>query len=255
MLEAFALSDVGRVRTNNEDCALILPELGLYLLADGMGGARAGEMASRLAVDTVADVVRQAWQRDPQVLLNAVEEANRRVLEASNNDPQLEGMGTTLVAVLETGDELAIASVGDSRAYVLDDVGFRAVTEDQTWVHEVGRPLGLDEESLRNHPMRHVLTMAIGVGGALAVHYYMIRLKPSGLLLMSSDGLHGVIEGAAIESILRDDAPGHEQLDYKCRSLIEAAKQAGGPDNVTAVLLRSMPAWPSSSDHNYLQTP
>ncbi len=251
MLEAFALSDVGRVRTNNEDCALILPEIGLYLLADGMGGARAGEMASRLAVDTVAEVVRKSWQRDPQVLLSAVEEANRRVLEASNSDPQLEGMGTTLVAVLESGDELAIASVGDSRAYVLDDAGFRPITEDQTWVHEVGRPLGLDEESLRNHPMRHVLTMAIGVGGALSIHYYMIKLQPSALLLMCSDGLHGVVETPVLERILRDDAPGHEQLEYKCQALIEAAKGAGGPDNVTCVLLRGATAWPSAADHHY----
>jgi len=249
MLEAFALSDVGRVRTNNEDCALILPEIGLYLLADGMGGARAGEMASRLAVDTVAQVVKESWQRDPQVLLSAVEEANRRVLEASNSDPQLEGMGTTLVAVLETGEDLAIASVGDSRAYLLDDAGFRAVTEDQTWVHEVGRPLGLDEESLRNHPMRHVLTMAIGVGGALAVHYYMIHLKPSALLLMCSDGLHGVIEPTVIENILRDNSSGHDQLQYKCQKLVDCAKEAGGPDNVTCVILRGMGAWPTPSDH------
>src|SRR5260370_7952410 len=111
MLEAFALSDVGRVRTNNEDCALILPEIGLYLLADGMGGARAGEMASRLAVDTVAQVVKDSWQRDPQVLLSAVEEANRRVVEASNSDPQLEGMGTTPVPWLEPPDHLSIPSV------------------------------------------------------------------------------------------------------------------------------------------------
>ena len=251
MLEAFALSDVGRVRSNNEDCALILPEIGLYLLADGMGGARAGEMASRLAVDTVAEVVRQSWQRDPQVLLSAVEEANRRVLEASNNDPLLEGMGTTLVAVLEAGDELAIASVGDSRAYLLDEAGFRPVTEDQTWVHEVGRPLGLDEESLRNHPMRHVLTMAIGVGGTLSIHYYMIPLKPSALLLMCSDGLHGVVEAPVLERIMRDNSSGHDQLEYKCRALIEAAKEAGGPDNVTCVLLRGATAWPAADDHHY----
>jgi PPM family protein phosphatase len=251
MLDAFALSDVGRVRTNNEDCALILPEIGLYLLADGMGGARAGEMASRLAIDTVAEVVRQSWQRDPQVLLSAVEEANRRVLEASSSDPQLEGMGTTLVAALESGNELAIASVGDSRAYLLDDAGFRPITEDQTWVHEVGRPLGLDEESLRNHPMRHVLTMAIGVGGALSIHYYAVQLKPSALLLMCSDGLHGVVEPPVIENILRDNTGDHEGLEYKCRALIEAAKAAGGPDNVTCILLRGAPEWPSPSDHQY----
>jgi protein phosphatase len=250
MLEAFALSDVGRVRTNNEDYCLILPEIGLYLLADGMGGARAGEMASRMTVETVAEVVREAWQRDPQVLLAAVEEANRRVLDASNKDPQLEGMGTTLVAALESGEELAIASVGDSRVYLLDEAGFRPITEDQTWVHEVGRPLGLDEESLRTHPMRHVLTMAIGVGGALSIHYYMIRLTPSAVVLMCSDGLHGVVESSVMEKILRDNGQGHRELESKCRSLIEAAKEAGGPDNISCVLLRGSNHGSSPSGNN-----
>jgi protein phosphatase len=238
MLETFALSDVGRVRTNNEDYCLVMPQIGLYLLADGMGGAKAGETASRMAVDTVAEVVGQALSRNAQVLLQAVEEANKRVLRAAANDPKLDGMGTTLVAALEVGEELAIASVGDSRAYLLDESGFRAVTEDQTWVHEVGRPLGLDEESLRNHPMRHVLTMAIGVSGALSIRYYVINLKPEALLLICSDGLHGVVDPGKIEAILRDHEAGHEVLEFKCHSLIDAAKEAGAPDNVTCVLVR-----------------
>ena len=172
MLEACALSDIGCVRANNEDYSRIFPELGLYVLADGMGGAKAGERASRLAVETVSESILQAENRDSQALLVAVEEANRRVLEAAANDPELEGMGTTLVAALEVGDELSIASVGDSRAYLFDRNGFRAITEDQSWVNEVGRPLGLNEEALRTHPMRHVLTMAIGAGVALEINYY-----------------------------------------------------------------------------------
>src|ERR1041384_1933140 len=199
MLEACALSDKGCVRTNNEDYCLIEPDLGLYVLADGMGGAKAGECASRLAVDTVAEMILLAQRRDSQVLISAVEEANRRVLQASQGDPSLEGMGTTLVAALETEDGLSIASVGDSRAYGLDDGGFRAITDDQTWVNEVGRPLGLDEESLRNHPMRHVLTMAIGASAPLTVNYYSVPLTAGNLVLICSDGLHGVLEGAAME--------------------------------------------------------
>src|SRR3954468_11780891 len=101
MMEAVAMSDKGCVRGNNEDYCLIEPELGLYVLADGMGGAKAGERASRMAVDTVAEMVLLAQQRDPQVLISAVEEANRRVLQAAHSDPSLEGMGTTLVAALE----------------------------------------------------------------------------------------------------------------------------------------------------------
>jgi len=237
MLEATALSDKGCVRSNNEDYCLIEPDLGLYVLADGMGGAKAGECASRLAVDTVAEIVHTAQRRDSQVLISALEEANRRVLEASQSDPSLEGMGTTLVAALESERGLSIASVGDSRAYLMDDRGLRAITDDQTWVNEVGRPLGLDEESLRNHPMRHVLTMAIGASTPLTVNCYSVDMSPGAMVLMCSDGLHGVVEAPQMEQILRDGRNG-ASLEESCRRLIEAAKEAGGPDNVTTVLVR-----------------
>jgi PPM family protein phosphatase len=237
MLEACAMSDKGCVRGNNEDYCLIEPEIGLYILADGMGGAKAGECAARLAVDTVAEIVNASQQRDSQALLAAVEEANRRVLDAAQHDPSLEGMGTTLVAALVIDQSLSIASVGDSRAYVLDDRGLRVITDDQTWVNEVGRPLGLDEESLRNHPMRHVLTMAIGASSPLTVNYYSIELNPGSLMLMCSDGLHGVVDAPRMEEILRSGSNG-DSLEESCRRLIEAAKEAGGPDNVTTVLVR-----------------
>jgi protein phosphatase len=236
MLEAFAMSDKGCVRGNNEDYCLIEPERGLYVLADGMGGAKAGERASRLAVDTVAEIVHMAPRLDSQVLLTAVEEANKRVLAAAHSDPGLEGMGTTLVAALDLSDGFSIASVGDSRAYLLDDGGLRVITDDQTWVNEVGRPLGLDEESLRNHPMRHVLTMAIGASSPLTVNYYSIRLQGGSLVLLCSDGLHGVLEASQMEQILQRGRAG--ELEESCEQLIAAAKAAGGPDNVTVVLVR-----------------
>ncbi len=238
MLEACALSDKGCIRTNNEDYYMVRPEAGLFVLADGMGGAKGGERASRIAVDAVAEIVLGAGEsRDSQTLLRAVEEANQRVMEAARQDPKLEGMGTTLVAALVNDGEMAIASVGDSRAYLLDERGFRAITEDQTWVNDVGRPLGLDEESLRRHPMRHVLTMAIGAGTSLSINYYSVRLERSGILLLSSDGLHGVVEPEKIESILRDESSA-AALEAKCRRLIDAARTAGGPDNITAILVR-----------------
>jgi serine/threonine protein phosphatase PrpC len=237
MLEAAAASDQGCVRLNNEDYCLVEPRLGLYVLADGMGGAKAGERASRLAVETVATMVESSDHRDSQVLLQAVEEANRRVLDAAQNDTELEGMGTTLVVALELESGLDIASVGDSRAYLLDEDGFRAITDDQTWVNEVGRPLGLDEESLRNHPMRHVLTMAIGASAPLAVNYYSVPLKGRALVLMCSDGLHGVVQGEDLERIVRAGWNGVPLAD-SCQRLIDAAKDAGGPDNITVVLVR-----------------
>ena len=145
-------------------------------------------------------------------------------------------MGTTLVAALDAGSEISIASVGDSRAYLLDDSGLHIITEDQTWVNEVGRPLGLDEESLKHHPMRHVLTMAIGASAALSVNRYNIQLSNGGLLLICSDGLHGVVEPQKLESLLRETRKG--SLEQGCRKLVDAAKQAGAPDNVTVVLIR-----------------
>src|SRR5260370_31770140 len=162
MTEAFGLSDVGCVRTNNEDYYRIAPELGLYVLADGMGGAKAGERASELAVETVVSAFRETPERDSQVLLKAIESANNQVRLLAKNDPKLEGMWTTLVAALDIGEELLIASVGDSRAYLLDGETFQAITEDQSWVNEVGRPLGIDEVTLKTHPLRHILTMPIG---------------------------------------------------------------------------------------------
>jgi protein phosphatase len=239
MLDSFALSDKGCVRANNEDYCLVRPELGLYILADGMGGAKAGERASRLAVDTVAEIVTSAGRRDSQVLLSAVEEANRQVMDAANSDPNMEGMGTTLVAALETDEGVAIASVGDSRAYILDEKGLRVITQDQTWVNDVGRPLGLDEESLRSHPLRHVLTMAIGAGTPLAINYYIVRPSPAALMMICSDGLHGVLDRSLMEEILRARGNGTDSLEHKCQRLIQEAKNAGGPDNITAVLMRA----------------
>ena len=111
------------------------------------------------------------------------------------------------------------------------------ITDDQTWVNEVGRPMGLDEESLRNHPWRHVLTMAIGASAPLTVNYYSVPLNPGSLVLICSDGLHGVVGPPQMEQILRGGRNG-DSLEESCRRLIEAAKEAGGPDNVTAVLVR-----------------
>jgi PPM family protein phosphatase len=236
MLEACALTDPGRVRTTNQDFFQVVPELGLYLLADGMGGARGGARASQVAVETVAEILGKSAHRDAAALLGAVEEANQRVLHEATSDPRFEGMGTTLVAALETrANDLAIASVGDSRAYLLDNGKLRAITEDQTWVQEVGKTLGLDETSLKTHHMRHVLTMAVGVGTAIRIRYYALALKADSIMMLSSDGLHGVVAEEKIELILKSP---HATLQEKCAELISAANAAGSPDNVTVLLIR-----------------
>jgi PPM family protein phosphatase len=236
MLEVFALTDPGRVRQNNQDSFRIVRELGLYMLADGMGGARGGARASTLAVETVESSLKRSMHRDAAALLGAVEEANDLVLAEATRDPNLEGMGTTIVAALETKEhDVAIASVGDSRAYILHDDELRVVTQDQTWVQEVGRGLGLDEASLRTHPMRHVLTMAVGVGSAVRILYYALELERGDLLLLTTDGLHGVVSESEIKRILQDAGL---SLEDRCQHLMNAAHQAGSPDNVTVMLMR-----------------
>ncbi len=235
MLESYGLTDRGCVRSNNEDCFLLASDAGLYVIADGMGGALAGEEASHMASATVVESVRASKRRDTQILLMAVEEANRKVRESASLSRDKEGMGTTLVAALEVGDDIAIASVGDSRAYLFDENRLRAITEDQTWVAEVGRPLGIEEEALRNHPMRHVLTMAVGLGAPLAINYYSLRLKPGAQILLCTDGLHGVVSEELIEGILESQ----DTLEKKCGLLVESARKSGGPDNITCILLRA----------------
>jgi protein phosphatase len=233
MLEAFGISDPGCVRTNNEDYYLLDRSLDLYLVADGMGGALAGEHASKLAGETVAECIRRASHKTGEVLVNALAEANRRVLAEAETDPAYHGMGTTMTAAWRAGHELLLANVGDSRAYIWFDGDLHVITEDQTWVNEVGRRLGIGEEQLKIHPMRHVLTMAIGVSDSLRVHSYAVPLEPGSQFLLCSDGLHGVVDAEAITKTLS----GNGSLQAKAQALVERARQGGGPDNITAILL------------------
>lgn len=232
MKEAFGASDPGCVRPNNEDYYLIAPSLGLYLVADGMGGAQAGEHASKIASEAIAEFI---WRSgpSPENIVAAVEDANRRVLTEAASDPALQGMGTTMVVALDFEGQVHIVSVGDSRAYVLQDRKIRAITEDQTWVNEIGRRLGIDDAALKNHPMRHVLTMAIGVTGQLRINHYQLTLTAGSQVLLCSDGLHSVVEDRSIETVLQMN----DSAELKCQRLIELARQAGGPDNITTVLL------------------
>jgi len=241
MVEAFALSDQGCVRSNNEDYYLVAANIGLYVLADGMGGAAAGERASKLASDKVWEVVYNALQAGDQpsidMMVKAFEEANQCVINEAQLDLSLDGMGTTLVVAQEAVNELLIASVGDSRAYSFQDAKLQQITADQTWVQEVGRRLGIEEENLKMHPMRHVLTMAIGVSPQLRINTYRTRPEVGSQILLCSDGLHGVIDEHFIASVLATEVT----LEEKCHHLIDGAKAAGGPDNITVVLMRILP--------------
>src|SRR5579875_2524344 len=180
MLEAFGLSDPGCVRTNNEDYFISDAESGIFILADGMGGANAGEYASHLSAEMLYEFLLHSPERDGlDTLEQAFIEANWAVRQAAKTNPQLEGMGTTLLVARDIGeDQLQIGSVGDSRAYLCSRSGLSLITQDQTWVAEVGSRLGLSDEALRKHPMRHVLTMAVCTAEDLRIHSHILEMTP-----------------------------------------------------------------------------
>ncbi|MFN7544468.1 MAG: PP2C family protein-serine/threonine phosphatase [Acidobacteriota bacterium] len=234
-MQSYGLSDPGRVRKNNEDYFLIDDHKSLYIVADGMGGAQAGETASRLAAETVKESMAMRKKPNLKDLEESLMEANERVKRAAAADHNLEGMGTTLVGVLEDEGQLHVASVGDSRIYRYEGGKLESLLEDQTWVNEVGRRLGLDEDALKRHPMRHVLTMAIGVGSPLRLNSRSIQQSPGMQLLLCSDGLHGVVGAETISRVLGDEKLSIEQ---KTKALVEEARNAGGPDNITVLILQ-----------------
>ena len=236
MLEAFGLSDPGCVRSNNEDYFISDSESGIFILADGMGGANAGECASRLSAETIYEyLLNTASQVGADLLEQGFMEANRAVREAARSNPELTGMGTTLVVARDVGEaRIQIGSVGDSRAYLCSDGLLSVLTQDQTWVAEVGARLGLSEEVLKKHPMRHVLTMAVGSTDEVRVATSSVQMRPGDFVLLCSDGLHGVIG----EKLLSETLDSEKTLAEKCHYLVEAAKNEGGPDNVTVVLIK-----------------
>jgi protein phosphatase len=241
MLKAFGLSDPGCVRANNEDYFIVDASAGIFVLADGMGGERAGEFASRLSAEMIYHYLLENTGSPGHSDIRTIEQAfraiNTAVSQAAEDSSGLRGMGTTLViARVVDESELQIGSVGDSRAYHLSDGILHLLTQDQTWVDEIGVPLGLTEEELRNHPMKHVLTMAIGTSQELRVHSSVCPIKAGDQVLLCSDGLHRVVTAEELEKLLNTPLPAQE----KCRLFVEAAKHHGGPDNVTVVLIH----WP-----------
>jgi serine/threonine protein phosphatase PrpC len=236
MLEAYGLTDPGCQRNNNEDYFISDSSRGIFIVADGMGGANAGEYASRLSAETLYEFLLKA---DDDVSLSELEQgfvqANMAVREASVQSSELEGMGTTLVAGrMVDRVRLQLASVGDSRAYCLSENQLSVLTKDHTWVTEVGSRLGLTDEAIKHHPMRHVLTMAIGVSEELRVDSQVVTVFSGDQILLCSDGLHGVVDEKMLESTLKSE----KSLVDKAHYLIEAAKERGGPDNITVVLIR-----------------
>lgn len=254
MLQAFGLSDPGCVRPNNEDYFISDSAGSIFILADGMGGAAGGEFASQISAEKLYDFFLKPGHESEEFLEQGFHQAHSFVRQAAVERPELEGMATTLViaraihpqphspvpddGIHHNGNnssvKIQIGSVGDSRAYCYSRGHLQLVTVDQTWVAEVGSRLGLSEEVLKKHHLRHVLTMAVGIKDDLRVFSTLVELSAGDQILLCSDGLHGVIG----EKILLDTLDSEKTLQQKCHSLVEAAKDAGGPDNITVLLVQ-----------------
>ncbi len=198
----------------------------------------AGNMLRGLAAEVLHQfLLHLPGARTLETLEQGFVEANAAVRRAARENPDLEGMGTTLVVARDVGEgRLQIASVGDSRAYHYSADGLAVLTRDQTWVAEVGSGLGLSEESLRKHPYRHVLTMAVGSTDEIRIPSQELQIRPGDQILLCSDGLHGVVD----KNILQEALNSPKSLPEKCHYLVEAAKSAGGPDNITVVLIKAV---------------
>ena len=237
ILRSAARTHVGNRRDQNEDRYALVPGLGLYLVADGMGGHRGGQIASRLACEAAiraVETLQGASVSPAEKLRHAVAHANREILAATRDMPQLEGMGTTLVGVLFSGTRLALAHVGDSRAYLMRHGRFRALTDDHSIVAELVRRHEISEEDARLHPHRHVLTRALGVRSQIEADLAEMTPQPGDLFLLCSDGLNGPVEDETISSILAEC----DDLDAATERLVDAANDRGGFDNITVVLIR-----------------
>jgi protein phosphatase len=250
--QAAAASHRGRVRTANEDSFGICAEEGFFVVCDGMGGAAAGEVASRVAVESVMRslcgsrepvnaqdtdpglIGDRSVAEVPGLLREAVSDANHIVFSQAANDSRLHGMGTTLVALLAQADKVWVAHVGDSRCYRLRSGRLEQLTRDHSLVDEQVKLGQLTREEAERSPLRNVITRAVGSQRSVSTEINQLETAPGDVFLLCSDGLTRELSDARIETVLKSG----EDLDTICQRLIDAANESGGRDNVTCVVAR-----------------
>ena len=244
-------TDAGLRRSSNEDSHVARPDIGLFLVADGMGGHAAGEVASGVVVESVAAFIEETAGADmnrtwpfpfePELSLEAnrlkaaFRLATRRLAAAIADSNDLRGMATTASAILHGAKHSCVAHIGDSRVYVLRDQDLTQITDDHSWVEEQVRAGTLTAEAARQHPWRNVVTRALSGGDDPEIDVVEIKPAPGERYLLCSDGLFGVVADPLLAEILADRAA---SLDEICGRLIDAANAAGGPDNITAMILQ-----------------
>jgi serine/threonine protein phosphatase PrpC len=247
------VTDVGRRRKGNEDSHFVNPEERLFVVADGMGGHAAGEIASRVAVDAINDFIcltggdkDVTWPFDYDSTLShggnrlktAIHHANQRVTETTQESAEYEGMATTVVAVLVENNAANIAHVGDSRVYLMRRGELSQLTSDHSWVNEQIKNGVISPDQARTHPLRNVVTRALGGKAELVVDVRTLTAEPEDALLLCSDGLTTMLPDEEIEACLARCLP---DLERATKELVQAANEHGGEDNITVLVIRFEP--------------
>jgi protein phosphatase len=244
-IELAARTDTGQVRSHNEDFIAINPELGFVILADGMGGYSAGEVASSIATTVIQEMLEEQLppllkeghsQRNKllqQLVLDAVDRANGSILEAARNEPQFSGMGTTVVVGLFHRDKVIFAHVGDSRAYRFREGALEQITRDHSLLQEQIDAGLITPEAAQHSPNKNLITRAVGVDYEIEIEIHDHSVKPGDIYLLCSDGLSDMLTHDEIAAILGNPAA---TLDAACEALIAGANKHGGKDNISAIL-------------------
>jgi protein phosphatase len=237
-MESYCQTDVGLKRNNNQDFVYASDQkVGalncLWIVADGMGGHAAGDIASRLCVETMIDTISNSKQEGPvRILAEAIRSANEAVCEKARSTPDLEGMGTTVVAATVDDGCLYIANVGDSRLYLIDDERIEQITHDHSLVEEMVRAGELRREDARLHPDKNVITRAVGVKSSVAIDFFDVALNRGDRFLICSDGLTNMVPEDMIFRIVKEKG----SLEEAARELVDEANRSGGSDNISVIL-------------------
>ena len=239
-MKAYSITDVGAKRKVNQDYVYCREESignlpNLFIVADGMGGHNAGDMASKTCVECVADFVRgnEDLKTPISIIEKAVALANKEIIEKANSDEQYVGMGTTFVASTIIGDVMYVANVGDSRLYVINDE-IRQITEDHSLVEEMVKKGEIDKNNARFHPDKNIITRALGAADDVTADFFEISVKKNDIVLMCSDGLSNMIDD---DEIFKMVTQGREDIVMTSLRLVAKANEYGGKDNISIVMV------------------
>ncbi len=239
-MKSFAVTDIGKKRTINQDYVYNTDDSigcfsNLYIVADGMGGHNAGDMASRICVETVCSSIADSEFTTPvSILEEAVRTSNDKVIEVARTSQEYEGMGTTLVISTVLEGVLYVANIGDSRLYLLRE-SLEQITEDHSLVEEMVKSGELAKENVRSHPNKNIITRALGIGADVEADYFQMEVMENDIILMCSDGLTNMIEDIDIEYTIKSN---RDNLQKAIIELLSKANEAGGRDNITVLVVK-----------------